>query len=73
MAEEDSAAIRSNNLADIVVDVVTSMTNSGDNSLTKDDILKAIDSGGKDAFSFGAHPATYWVCMSLTLYLDTIY
>ncbi|OWM91320.1 hypothetical protein CDL15_Pgr000264 [Punica granatum] len=67
VAEEDSAAIRSNNLADFVVDVTTSKTSSSDNPLSKGDILEAIDRGGKDAFSFGAQPATYWVGLALVV------
>ncbi|KAK4794409.1 hypothetical protein SAY86_012403 [Trapa natans] len=61
VAEEDSSAIRSNNLADVVVDVVKSKASSDDNLLTKDDILKAIDRGRNAAYSFGAQPATYWI------------
>ncbi|CBI40861.3 hypothetical protein VitviT2T_014968 [Vitis vinifera] len=61
VAEEDSAFLRSNNLADLVVDAVTGKAKFGDKQLTHDDVLDAIDRGGKDAFTFGANPATYWV------------
>lgn len=61
VAEEDSAFLRSNNLADLVVDAVTGKAGFGDKQLTHDDVLDAIDRGGKDAFTFGANPATYWV------------
>ncbi|CAI9087639.1 OLC1v1021762C6 [Oldenlandia corymbosa var. corymbosa] len=58
VAEEDSMFLRSNNLVDAVVNVVND--NSGD-SLTQDEVLEAIDRGGKDAYSFGPEPATYWI------------
>ncbi|XP_034697686.1 putative PAP-specific phosphatase, mitochondrial [Vitis riparia] len=61
VAEEDSAFLCSNNLADLVVDAVTGKAKFGDKQLTHDDVLDAIDRGGKDAFTFGANPATYWV------------
>ncbi|KAG9159391.1 hypothetical protein Leryth_010938, partial [Lithospermum erythrorhizon] len=60
VAEEDSAFLRSNNLVDAVADVVTDKVQSGD-KLVKDDILKAIDRGGKEAYVFSQKPATYWV------------
>ncbi|KAH7569006.1 hypothetical protein JRO89_XS06G0088000 [Xanthoceras sorbifolium] len=61
VAEEDSAFLRSNNLVDSVFSAVTDKASSGDESLTHDDILEAIDRGGKDSFVFGMKPATYWV------------
>lgn len=61
VAEEDSSFLRSNNLADLVTNEVADKTIFGDKSLTDADVLEAIDRGGKDAFEFGAKPATYWV------------
>ncbi|PON49339.1 Inositol monophosphatase [Parasponia andersonii] len=61
VAEEDSAFIRSNNLADLVVNAVTGNSSLTDTSCTEADVLHAIDRGGKDAFTFGSKPATYWL------------
>ncbi|KAK9092293.1 hypothetical protein Syun_027204 [Stephania yunnanensis] len=61
VAEEDSAFIRSNFLADNVLSVVNDKVEPEQKPLTQDDVLEAIDRGGKDAFTFGAKPATYWV------------
>ncbi|KAK2393434.1 PAP-specific phosphatase HAL2 [Trifolium repens] len=62
VAEEDSAFLRSRNLVGTVLDaLVTSEVSSICKTLTQDDVLKAIDRGGKDAFVFGSKPATYWV------------
>lgn len=61
VAEEDSASVRSNNLADLVVNAVTGNSSVAHRSCTESDVLQAIDRGGKDAFTFGAEPATYWV------------
>ncbi|XP_019425584.1 PREDICTED: putative PAP-specific phosphatase, mitochondrial isoform X2 [Lupinus angustifolius] len=61
VAEEDSAFVRSRNLAGTVLDAVTTKASSTSKPLTQDDVLKAIDRGGKDAFVFGSKPATYWV------------
>lgn len=61
VAEEDSAFLRSNSLADLVVDAVIDRASLRDESLTHIDVMEAIDRGGKDAFVFGANPATYWV------------
>ncbi|KAL5774618.1 hypothetical protein ACOSP7_012175 [Xanthoceras sorbifolium] len=61
VAEEDSAFLRSNNLVDSVFSALTDKASSGEKSLTHDDILEAIDRGGKDSFVFGMKPATYWV------------
>ncbi|KAL2475451.1 putative PAP-specific phosphatase [Abeliophyllum distichum] len=61
VAEEDSTFLRENNLADAVVEVVTDKSALGDKQLSQDDVLKAIDRGGRDAYVFGSKPATYWV------------
>lgn len=61
VAEEDSAFLRSTNLVDTVLDAVTAEASSTSKPLTQDDVLEAIDRGGKDAFVFGSKPATYWV------------
>ncbi|KAF6153954.1 hypothetical protein GIB67_023731 [Kingdonia uniflora] len=61
VAEEDSAFLRSNALADTVVSAVSDKVKFGDKPLTRDAVLEAIDRGGKDAYAFGAKPATYWV------------
>lgn len=60
VAEEDSSFLRSNNLVNAVVGVVTDKATCGD-QLLQDDVLEAIDRGGKDASVFGTKPATYWV------------
>ncbi|KAL3522158.1 hypothetical protein ACH5RR_014992 [Cinchona calisaya] len=60
VAEEDSMFLHANNLVDAVVDVVTDRATLRD-KLTQDDVLEAIDRGGKDAYVFGPKPATYWV------------
>ncbi|XP_041027796.1 putative PAP-specific phosphatase, mitochondrial [Juglans microcarpa x Juglans regia] len=61
VAEEDLSFIQSNNLEDSVVNAVTDKASVEDKYWTHDDVLKAIDRGGKGAFVFGAKPATYWV------------
>ncbi|KAK7327981.1 hypothetical protein VNO77_22075 [Canavalia gladiata] len=61
VAEEDSAFLRSRNLADTVLNAVTATVSSTCKPLTQDDVLKGIDRGGKDAYVFGSKPATYWV------------
>ncbi|KAG4977937.1 hypothetical protein JHK86_037411 [Glycine max] len=61
VAEEDSAFLLSRNLADTVLNEVTDTLSSTCKPLTQDDVLEAIDRGGKDAFVFGSKPATYWV------------
>lgn len=68
MAEEDSASVRSNNLADLVVNAVTGNSSIAHRSCTESDVLQAIDRGGKDAFTFGAEPATYWVGITKRLF-----
>ncbi|XP_027163637.1 putative PAP-specific phosphatase, mitochondrial isoform X1 [Coffea eugenioides] len=60
VAEEDSMFLCTNNLVDAVVDVLADRATSRD-KLTQDDVLEAIDRGGKDAYAFGPKPATYWV------------
>lgn len=68
VAEEDSAFLQSNNLVGAVVDVVTDKATSGD-QLTQDDIVRAIDRGGKDAYVFGPKLATYWVSYVLKFHV----
>lgn len=64
VAEEDSAFLRSINLGDTVLNAVTAKASSICKPLTQDDVLEAIDRGGKDAFVYGSKPATYWVGIS---------
>ncbi|KAK6124012.1 hypothetical protein DH2020_042228 [Rehmannia glutinosa] len=61
VAEEDSAFVRENNLVDAVVQVVADKSSISNKALSQEDVLKAIDRGGKDAYSFGPEPATYWI------------
>lgn len=61
VAEEDSAFLRSNNLADAVVNVVKDYTNFTHEQSTDDEVLEAIDRGGSNAIAFESKPATYWV------------
>ncbi|KAA8515384.1 hypothetical protein F0562_019005 [Nyssa sinensis] len=61
VAEEDSAFLCSSNLVNSVVNAVIDKACFQDKQLTQVDVLEAIDRGGKDAFSFGPEPATYWV------------
>ncbi|XP_056172098.1 putative PAP-specific phosphatase, mitochondrial isoform X1 [Syzygium oleosum] len=61
VAEEDSASIRSTDLVGYVVDAVTDQASSEGHPLTKGDVLEAIDRGGKNDFSMGSQPASYWV------------
>ncbi|XP_010904818.1 putative 3'(2'),5'-bisphosphate nucleotidase, mitochondrial [Elaeis guineensis] len=74
VAEEDSGFLRSNPvnaqsggvhggnfLVDSVLSAVADKTSSVDEPLTSDDVLEAIDRGGKHAVSFDAEPSTYWV------------
>ncbi|XP_010268876.1 PREDICTED: putative PAP-specific phosphatase, mitochondrial isoform X2 [Nelumbo nucifera] len=63
VAEEDSAFLRSSSsfLLDSVVSAVTDKTSAGDKPLTSNDVMQAIDRGGKSAFVFGVKPETYWV------------
>ncbi|XP_008795435.1 putative PAP-specific phosphatase, mitochondrial isoform X2 [Phoenix dactylifera] len=74
VAEEDSGFLRSNSvhaqrgevhganfLVDSVLSAVAEKTSSVDEPLTSDDVLEAIDRGGKDAVSFDAEPSAYWV------------
>ncbi|KAL5579289.1 hypothetical protein UlMin_011731 [Ulmus minor] len=61
VAEEDSAFVRSNNLADYVVSAVNGTSSSRDKPCAEVDVLEAIDRGGVDASTFGSEPATYWI------------
>lgn len=61
VAEEDSGFVRENNLAGAVFAEVTDKSSISDKELSEEDILKAIDRGGKDAYLFGPEPTTYWV------------
>ncbi|XP_059438859.1 putative PAP-specific phosphatase, mitochondrial [Corylus avellana] len=61
VAEEDSSFLRSNNLEDSVVSAVNDKAGVEDKPWARDDVLKAIDRGAKEAFLFGTKPATYWV------------
>lgn len=61
VAEEDSAFLRANNLADSVVKIVNDNTSVTHEKLTDDEVLEAIDRGGNNAVVFEAKPATYWV------------
>lgn len=61
MAEEDSASVRALNLVEPVVNAVVEKAGAGEEPLTAEDVLEAIDRGGPEAFTFGAQPATYWV------------
>ncbi|XP_076883900.1 putative 3'(2'),5'-bisphosphate nucleotidase, mitochondrial [Bidens hawaiensis] len=57
VAEEDSGFLRSNNLIDSVVNVVTDKASCQDKALTQGDVVEAIDRRGE----FGPKPTTYWV------------
>ncbi|XP_050368257.1 putative PAP-specific phosphatase, mitochondrial [Argentina anserina] len=61
VAEEDSASVRANNLVEPVVKAVVDKASAGDEPLTAEHVLEAIDRGGPEAFTFGAEPATYWL------------
>lgn len=61
VAEEDSSFLRSNNLVDSVVSVVTDKASYNDKPLKHADVLEAIDRGGNNAIVYGTKPATYWV------------
>ncbi|XP_057764660.1 putative PAP-specific phosphatase, mitochondrial isoform X2 [Salvia miltiorrhiza] len=61
VAEEDSGFVRENNLAGAVFAEVTEKSSISDKELSEDDVLKAIDRGGKDAYVFGPEPTTYWI------------
>lgn len=60
-AEENSGYIRANNLVDAVVNLVTDKVSDDNKPLENDDVLEAIDRGGKDATVYCTKPATYWV------------
>ncbi|OQU75626.1 hypothetical protein SORBI_3K031800 [Sorghum bicolor] len=69
VAEEDSASLRSSKADDSSSDIlvesifsaVADKANNNGSPLNQDDVLRAIDRGGKDAVSFDSNPATYWV------------
>ncbi|URE30449.1 Inositol monophosphatase family [Musa troglodytarum] len=74
VAEEDSSFLRSNSgvlqrvhghdgnsLVNLVLTAVADKVTGADDPLTSNVVLEAIDRGGKDAVSFDAQPATYWV------------
>ncbi|TVU38436.1 hypothetical protein EJB05_11807, partial [Eragrostis curvula] len=69
VAEEDSASLRSSNtddnsgdvLVESIFSAVADKVSTSESPLTRDDVLRAIDRGGKDAVSFDSNPATYWV------------
>ncbi|KAL6579342.1 hypothetical protein OROMI_009558 [Orobanche minor] len=61
VAEEDSGYLRVNNLVDAVVTVVTDKASADNKPLEHDDVLEAIDRGGKNATVYCTKPATYWV------------
>jgi 3'(2'), 5'-bisphosphate nucleotidase len=73
VAEEDSASLRrcsvDDDSCDILIDsifrAVADKASNSDSPLTRDDVLKAIDRGGKEAVSFDSNPATYWVSSKL--------
>ncbi|KAJ8434130.1 hypothetical protein Cgig2_024248 [Carnegiea gigantea] len=67
VAEEDSAFLRVNNLADSVVKIVNDKTSFTHEKLTDDEVLEAIDRGGNNAVVFEAKPATYWVGLALVV------
>jgi hypothetical protein len=70
VAEEDSACLRSlnaeesngNALVESISSFVSDRVSNNVSPLSHDDVLRAIDRGGKDAVSFNSNPATYWVC-----------
>ncbi|XP_026431487.1 putative PAP-specific phosphatase, mitochondrial [Papaver somniferum] len=61
VAEEDSSFLTSNSVVDSIVNTVIDKADSTEKPLTRDVVLQAIDRGGKDGFTFGDKPATYWV------------
>jgi 3'(2'), 5'-bisphosphate nucleotidase len=65
VAEEDSTFLRSPDADAGIVDSISSfvarnVSNNG-STLTHDDVLRAIDRGGREAVSFDSKAATYWV------------
>jgi len=77
VAEEDSASLRpfkaDDSSSDILVESIFSavadkVSNNG-SPLNQDDVLRAIDRGGKDAVSFDSNPATYWVRSKLLCFV----
>lgn len=75
VAEEDSTFLKSfkpddnsgNVLIESISSAVTDKVNNSGSPLTHDDVLRAIDRGGKDAVSFDSNPATYWVSCQVSL------
>ena len=75
VAEEDSTFLKSSNpddnsgnvLIESISSAVTDKVNNSGSPLTHDDVLRAIDRGGKDAVSFDSNPATYWVSCQVSL------
>jgi 3'(2'), 5'-bisphosphate nucleotidase len=72
VAEEDSTFLRSPDADSGIVDLIESfvasnVSNSG-SPLTHDDVLGAIDRGGREAVSFDSNPATYWVSYGSLVY-----
>ncbi|KAM0863975.1 hypothetical protein ACQ4PT_044232 [Festuca glaucescens] len=65
VAEEDSAFLRSPDADAGIIESISSfiarnVSNNG-SPLTHDDVLRAIDRGGREAVSFDSKPATYWI------------
>ena len=69
VAEEDSTFLKSSNpddnsgnvLIESISSAVAGKVKNSCSPLTHDDVLRAIDRGGKDVVSFDSNPATYWV------------
>ncbi|TVU38439.1 hypothetical protein EJB05_11810, partial [Eragrostis curvula] len=69
VAEEDSASLRRSEadddcnyaLVESIFSAVEHKVSKGDSPLTHDDVLRAIDRGGKNSVSFDSNHATYWV------------
>lgn len=66
VAEEDSEFLRSISkisVVDYVIRSVVDQLSDSDetNSLSRNDLLEAIDRGGENAFTYNEKPATYWV------------
>uniref|UniRef100_A0ACD5YDV1 Uncharacterized protein n=1 Tax=Avena sativa TaxID=4498 RepID=A0ACD5YDV1_AVESA len=61
VAEEDSAFLRSPDADAAIVDSISSFVTRNGPPLTHDDVLRAIDRGGREAVSFDSNPATYWI------------
>uniref|UniRef100_A0ACD5Y727 Uncharacterized protein n=1 Tax=Avena sativa TaxID=4498 RepID=A0ACD5Y727_AVESA len=61
VAEEDSAFLRSPDADAAIVDSISSFVTRNGPPLAHDDVLRAIDRGGREAVSFDSNPATYWI------------